>query len=337
MRVEIIGTESLGVRGLSCVVELKDRKILIDPGVSLGYSRHGLLPHPVQVAMGEDVRQRILDELEDVTDIVFSHFHGDHVPLYDANPFQMHAMEFRAVLRRRNRRTPTFWTKTPSGKNMMQRMQLLRHALGVRFKQAEGRDDGVIAFSPPVPHGARDEHRGTVMMTRIREGDEVFVHASDIQLLDSSAVSLILKWRPTIVIASGPPLYLNPVTCHLRHARRNTIKLAFLTEKLILDHHLMRSENGCRWMEDLSAETGRNIICAADFMNRERFLLEAWRDRLYTAFPVQSGWHEAYAKGLLSAHKYRKMLPYVMKRIERLRSETRSQAGSMRNMRDWEK
>ena len=85
MRIEILGTESLGVRGLSCVVEAGERKIVIDPGVALGYNRHGLLPHPLQVAVGEVVRQKIIRAMADATDIVFSHFHGDHVPLVDAN------------------------------------------------------------------------------------------------------------------------------------------------------------------------------------------------------------------------------------------------------------
>ena len=31
MHIEILGAESLGVRGLSCVVEVKGRKIVIDP------------------------------------------------------------------------------------------------------------------------------------------------------------------------------------------------------------------------------------------------------------------------------------------------------------------
>ena len=43
MSIEIIGAESLGVRGLCCLVTLPDRRIVIDPGVSLGYVRHGLL------------------------------------------------------------------------------------------------------------------------------------------------------------------------------------------------------------------------------------------------------------------------------------------------------
>ena len=65
MQIEILGTESLGVRGLSCLVEVKDRKIVIDPGLALGYNRHGLLPHPLQVSVGESVRQKILTVLED--------------------------------------------------------------------------------------------------------------------------------------------------------------------------------------------------------------------------------------------------------------------------------
>jgi predicted metallo-beta-lactamase superfamily hydrolase len=54
MQIEILGTESLGVRGLCCAVRTKGRKVVIDPGVALGFRRHGLLPHPVQVAASED-------------------------------------------------------------------------------------------------------------------------------------------------------------------------------------------------------------------------------------------------------------------------------------------
>ena len=60
MSLEIIGAESLGVRSLCCLVTLQDRCIVIDPGVSLGYMRHGLLPHPLQIAEGCRVREKIL-------------------------------------------------------------------------------------------------------------------------------------------------------------------------------------------------------------------------------------------------------------------------------------
>ena len=89
MGIEIIGTESLGVRGMCCLVTAWERRILIDPAIALGYRRHGLLPHPYQVKTGIKVRQEIIKAMKEATDIVFSHFHGDHVPLLQANPFQL--------------------------------------------------------------------------------------------------------------------------------------------------------------------------------------------------------------------------------------------------------
>jgi hypothetical protein len=67
MFIDILGTESLGVRGLCCVVETRGRKIVIDPGLALGYRRDGLLPHPSQVAVEEQVRWRIAAALEVAT------------------------------------------------------------------------------------------------------------------------------------------------------------------------------------------------------------------------------------------------------------------------------
>ena len=89
MQIEIIGTESLGVRGLCTVVTTAHRHIVIDPGVALGYRRRGKLPHPLQVYVGAQVRRAIIASLEGATDIVISHYHGDHIPLVDANPYQL--------------------------------------------------------------------------------------------------------------------------------------------------------------------------------------------------------------------------------------------------------
>ncbi len=304
MRIEILGTESLGVRGLSCIVEVNDHKIVIDPGLALGYTRHGLLPHPAQVAVGERVRQKILNAVGDATDVVFSHLHGDHVPLVDANPYQMPAQKFATICRTRELR---FWVKGNQGlsKHMRHRLESLRTALDNDLPNAEGRIDGDMRFSLPVPHGQRGEHMGMVMMTRIEEGEVVFVHASDIQLLEDATVSCILEWQPTIVLASGPPLYLPYLSKQQRKAaQRNALRLANGVDTLILDHHLLRSEGGRRWLDTLAATTGNNIICAADFMGRRRTMLEAWRQRLYTEMPVPEGWHEAYARGEVDTKHY---------------------------------
>ena len=205
MNLTILGTESLGVRGLSCEVQVEDRKIFIDPGLALGYRRHGLLPHPAQVAVGERVRQKIVAALQEATDVVLSHFHGAHIPLPDANPYQISAHQVAPLFR-----TIRLWSKGPEGLsfNMASRRDALIEILDRNLPIAEGQKDGRLEFSLPVPHGDPHTSRGKVMMTRIEDEDGVFVHASDIQLLDSEAVTIILAWRPDIVLAAGPPLYL---------------------------------------------------------------------------------------------------------------------------------
>jgi predicted metallo-beta-lactamase superfamily hydrolase len=75
-------------------------------------------------------------------------------------------------------------------------------------------------------------------------------------------------------------------------------------DMLILDHHLLRCEEGLSWLDHLSSETGRRVICAADFMGCPRCLFEARREQLYEEMPVPEGWHEAYACGDADTHCY---------------------------------
>ena len=300
--IEIIGTESLGVRGLSCFVKAGKRRILIDPGVALGYIRHGLLPHPLQVAEGERVRHRIIEALTEATDVVFSHFHGDHVPLRQANPYQL-AIRHLPV----NFQNICCWSKSMDslGEKMKHRAQDLRELLGPNFHVAEGLSDGPMTFSKAMPHGAKGSKLGTVMMTRINLGDKVFLHTSDIQLLDSDTVDFIIAWQADIVLAAGPPLYIETLPDELRTvAWNNGLRLAHNVDILILDHHLMRDQQGLKWLDDLSAEAGKQVYCAADFMGRKRLLFEAGRTKLYETMPVPTLWHELYANGLISADEY---------------------------------
>jgi predicted metallo-beta-lactamase superfamily hydrolase len=303
MRIEILGAESLGVRGLSCIVEVEDRRIVIDPGLALGYRRYGLLPHPAQVAVGERVRQKIIGALKNATDVVISHYHGDHIPLHNANPFQIKAQEVAHLFQ-----PIQVWAKGPHG--LTHTMALRREALQQVFDRdlpnAEAKSEDCLAFSPPVPHGGRHRRHGMVMMTRIAGEGDVFVHASDIQLLDDDAVSVILHWQPTIVLAAGPPLYLSVLSREQRQeAWRNALRLAQNVPTLILDHHLLRSELGLSWLDRLSSETDLRVLCAADFMKCPRCLLEAERAQMYDEIPVHDGWHEAYARGDADTCGYR--------------------------------
>jgi len=302
VHIDILGAESLGVRGLCCVVEAEGRRIVIDPGLALGYQREGLLPHPAQVEVGERVRRRIVAALEDATDVVMSHFHGDHVPLPDANPYQLQAQRVASLCR-----TPRLWAKGVEGlsPSMVHRRAALGETLGRELPAAEAQSEGPLAFSVPVPHGRPNSRLGSVMMTRIEDEDTVFVHASDIQLLDDRPVSLILDWRPNIVLVGGPPLYLSKLSLAQRTmAWENAKRLSRHVDTLILDHHLLRCEEGLSWLDRLSSEGGQQVICAADFIGRPRCLLEARRVQLYEEMPVPKGWHEAYTCGEANTEGY---------------------------------
>ncbi len=295
MRLDILGAESLGVRGLCCRVETRGRVVVIDPGVALGAWRHGLPPHPVQVAAGRAVRHRIIEALKGASDVVFSHYHGDHVPLLDANPYQLGIWQLPPEFARLRAWGLCPYTQTATSQK---RAEDLMDVLGPRFQDAEGCQDGCLTFSRAVDHGDGGSSLGSVMLTRVDVGGRAFVHASDIQLLRASTIDMILEWEPQWVLAAGPPLYQKALDAEQRgRAWTNALRLAQGVGTLILDHHLMRSAEGAAWLDELAAQTGRTVQCAADFAGRPRLLLEARRRELYKTMPVRAGWHNDYARG----------------------------------------
>jgi len=308
MSLKIIGAESMGVRSLCCQVTVRGRRIIIDPGVSLGYMRHRLLPHPLQIAEGRRVREQILHSLNNATDIVFSHFHGDHIPLLDANPYQLSIRSLPSRFRELR-----CWSKSDVGlsSKMNKRFHNLAGLMGANMQNAEGVSEEVLSFSQAVPHGVLNSSMGSLMMTRIKMDNKVFVHASDIQLLDDATVDRVIDWQPDILLAAGPPLYLDRLSKTERErAMRNALRLASNIDTVILDHHLMRSVEGEVWLDEISATVGKKVYCAADFMGRPRQLLEAKRTQLYKKMPVPDGWHDDYAKGLVSTDQYFETIPY---------------------------
>ncbi len=277
------------------------RRILIDPGFALGYMRHKRLPHPRQVILGEKTRRMVVNLWGKATDIVFSHFHGDHVPLVDANPYQLHISELAGL-----NSEVRVWRKTLCHLSPHEavREAALNDALGLDFLSGEDVVHGPLRFSQAVPHGDPDLTDETVMMTLV-EGDQRFLHAPDIQLLHDQTVSRILDWQPDIVLAGGPPLYLSKLTeAQIARAWQNALRLARGVELFILDHHLLRSSEGVTWLEKLSTAAGRPVLCAADYMGKDRMLMEAERESLYQRFPVAADWHEDYAKSKATTRDY---------------------------------
>jgi len=76
----------------------------------------------------------------------------------------------------------------------------------------------------------------------------------------------ILLWEPTMVLVSGPPLYLDIFSQEQERAWRLALMLGQHVETLIIDHHLLRCQEGLSWIQDLSAQASNRVTCAADFM-----------------------------------------------------------------------
>jgi len=231
-----------------------------------------------------------------------SHFHGDHVPLKNANPYQLN-------IKRVNELNPNvrIWTKNSSHFSSVEkkRAEYLSLLSNNGLIPAERKLEGVMTFSGSVPHGELKGNSETVMMTKIEEEGKIFVHASDIQLLNNKSVSQILNWKPDIALVGGPPLYLSILSENqVKHAWLNAKKLSGRVDTLILDHHLMRNYEGLKWIKQLSSETGSKVMCGADFMGKPRMLLEANRQYLYEKMPVPNGWHKDYVKGKVSTNDY---------------------------------
>jgi len=147
MKIEILGTESLGVRGMCCLVTIGNRKILIDPGIALGYTRHGLLPHSFQVAMDEKIQDRIVDAWSSATDIVISHFHGDHIASNKRQPISLNMEEISSL-----NQGIRVWAKS---RNLSPVEQKRKNALSAFLNMipAEELRDGILSFSGSVHHG----------------------------------------------------------------------------------------------------------------------------------------------------------------------------------------
>lgn len=76
---------------------------------------------------------------------------------------------------------------------MSKRFRNLADQLGANLQIAEGLSEGPLSFSREVLHGVLNRNMGTLMMRRIEMDNRVFVHASDIQLLDDSTVDRVIN------------------------------------------------------------------------------------------------------------------------------------------------
>lgn len=285
MKIQIFGCESLGVRSMACRVQTASQDIFIDPGVALAPKRSKRPPHPIEMDNVRTIQDQIKAALQETQMVVFTHYHGDHFPMVQPDETQLSAHDVIADLQR----LPVY-SKSLDGlsRNQKNRRKSLEQLVGRKFPDVDGTTTDGVTYSEAVWHGEEDTHLGKVIMVKVDEGEESFVHASDIQLLDDRAVDILCTWRPTLTFFSGPPLYILGQDQDLLTAIQGRFaRLAEACGTVIVDHHLLRSRESEAWFDQLT-QTYTNITCAADYMNQPRKLLEADRHLLYEQHPVGS-------------------------------------------------
>ena len=88
-KIEILCTESLGVRGLSCLIQISvRRRVIIDPCLAQGFTCYGL--YPLQAIIGGKIKMRFNKGGVKLQINIITYFHKDHTALYNANLFQHH-------------------------------------------------------------------------------------------------------------------------------------------------------------------------------------------------------------------------------------------------------
>ncbi len=292
MRITPLAADSLGARSMATLVETPDVAVLIDPGVRLGPVRYDLPPHDQERDRRAELWRGIREAAKRVQVLTVSHYHYDH----------------------HEPRAPSIYKGKlaflKDGSHHINRSQRERAGAFVRAlkeypKEVQVADGNAVdfggtevVFSPAVPHGFTDE-LGYVVMARVAQGGETFVHTSDVQGPPlKEQLSFILGSDPTVLYADGPMTHM-PENYPEEMTRRSIANLTRILRStglrtLIVDHHALRDRE---WRERLAPvlEAGEahdvRVLTAAEFAGKAVDQLEANRDALYgvrrTALPVQ--------------------------------------------------
>ncbi|MEZ0393545.1 MAG: hypothetical protein ABWK00_00635 [Desulfurococcaceae archaeon] len=286
-RVELVGFDSMGVRGMATHIVAGGLEITIDPGANLAPRRFGLPPHRLELQALDEALARIRAMVSRSDYVVISHYHRDHY-LYRNEEVELY--RGKTVLAKAPDKTVSF-SQRLRARDLYSRKPLRE---GARVLWADSSsleiDDGVrLEFSRPVPHGPRGSRLGNVIMTFLEIDGYRIVHASDVQgPANDEALSTVLAWSPDLLIISGPPTYLEggrgvDVEAGMR-GLSSLISGMKEGSTLIVDHHLLRDLRSLSIIDDLrrkGASRGIKVLTAAEFMGLENTPLEAMRRQLW--------------------------------------------------------
>jgi predicted metallo-beta-lactamase superfamily hydrolase len=283
VELELLAFDSMGVRSMATVIETKDLRLMIDPGVALAPYRYGLPPHPLEIKRLNEVWSVIEERLADCSHVIITHYHYDH-----HEPESAHLLVNKAV-----------YVKHPTQSiNFSQRrraaffLSKISEA-GGSYEYADGREIKVgstnIRVSEPVPHGT-DSRLGYVVMVAVCDGEEKVLYTSDVEGPSlESQLEVILRERASTLIIDGPMTYMLGYRYSYESLERSINNLIRIVREtpvrvMILEHHLLRDLDYKRKIEPVIREAeakGVKLLSAAEFEGKPVEMLEARRRELY--------------------------------------------------------
>lgn len=272
---------------MAFLVVTNDIRIVIDPGVALGPIRFGLPPHHKELAMLEELRKKVFEEVRKADILTISHYHFDH-----HDPDHPDICDGKAMLIKH----PTEnINKSQAGRSKVflelieGKTKSVEHADGQTFQFGNTK----MIFSKAVAHGT-NTRLGWVIQLAVSDGDKTFIHTSDVEgpSLDNQ-LEFILDQKPDVLACDGPMTYLmyKYGKAAFEKSIENLKRIIDETpvKSMLLDHHLLRDG---KWREKMAEviihgeEQGCKVQTFAEYAGQEDNLLEAQRKDLHKEFPV---------------------------------------------------
>jgi predicted metallo-beta-lactamase superfamily hydrolase len=288
MGFSVIAADSLGVRSLAVLVaDAFDGALLIDPGAALGPRRYGLPPHKEEELALHAASQRIAKAADAAGRIAITHFHHDHFAPFEEEKWIVSGTATAELVYRektvylRDLSGPVNPRQRSRGKSLVKELT----QRGVRVEPMDGRSVGDVRFSSPFRHGDERSPGGWVVAVAVETSTGRLVHMSDTQLLNDDALDWTLRQKPSVVVTSGPPLYLPQLTpTQIVRSKQNLMRLVEQVPRVIVDHHLRRGGDIDGFLSEAVQEAsriGHRLDSAASCQGRADELLEARRRELY--------------------------------------------------------
>ncbi len=286
MKVTPLAADSLGARSMATLVETDDVTVLLDPGVRLAPFRYDLRPHESEEARRKALWRGIKEAAKKADVLTVSHYHYDHHEPDTPSLYRgklAYLKDGKANINRSQRERASAFVRAV--KKYPQEIQVADGNF-VDFGGTE------MTFSPAVPHGFNDE-LGYVVMVRIAQGEEVFVHTGDVEGPPlKEHLGFLLDAAPTVLYVDGPMTHM-PDRYPASMTARSLDNLARVVRStglrtLILDHHLLRDREWRTRIAPLLSVTEEHDVTvqtAAEFAGKAVDQLEANRDVLYGVEP----------------------------------------------------